>query len=72
MAGRHTRPESPEPRQPWYIWILPAPPLVSILFVLAGWWPHYRLVPVAAGLAISTLSAVLRYRRRRTSTGSAA
>jgi hypothetical protein len=68
MAGRHQKPEPPMPGTPWYLWILLAPPLLSILFVLAGWWPHYRAIPIAAGLATSALSAVMGYRKRRTTT----
>lgn len=69
MAGRHQRPEPTLPGQPWYVWILVIPPPLAILFVLAGWWQSYRIVPIAVGLAISAMSAVLQFRRRRTSTG---
>jgi hypothetical protein len=65
MAGRHSRPEPPAPGQPWYVWILLAPPLVTILFVLAGWWDHYRPVLVTAGPALSILSLFLQHRNRK-------
>jgi hypothetical protein len=65
MTGRHTRPEPPAPRTPWYVWILLAPPLVTIMFVLAGWWEHYRLPLVTAGVALSILSLILQLRNNR-------
>lgn len=67
MTGRHTRPEpsAPAPRTPWYVLILLAPPSVTILFVLAGWWEHYRLVMVTVGIALSVLSFVMQLRNNR-------
>jgi hypothetical protein len=69
MDGRHQRPEPPIRRQPWYIWILPVPPLLGLVFALAGWWPRYRFVAIAAGSALVILSVVLQFRDRRKSTG---
>lgn len=62
MAGRHSRPEARVPPHRWYVWMLLVPPPVTIVFVLAGWWPHYRLVPVIAGSVLAVLSLVLQYR----------
>jgi len=51
--------------QPWYVWILLAPPLVTILIVLAGWWDHYRPVLVTAEVALSILSLFLQHKNRK-------
>jgi hypothetical protein len=53
------------PGRSWYVWILLAPPLATVRFVLAGWREHYRIAEVTAGLALSILSLVLQLRSNR-------
>jgi hypothetical protein len=65
MASRHKKPEPSARPRPWYVWIPLAIPLADLVFILAGWWKHYWLVPVTLGCALAVLSLALQYRNRR-------
>jgi hypothetical protein len=66
VVGRHVVPvPRARRRTPWYVLGLPLIPLGIIVFVLAGWWDRYKLVPITVGFAFVTLSLWLQYTRDR-------
>ena len=66
MVGRHAvHVPNARQRRPWYVVGLPLIPLAVIVFVLAGWWDHYKLVPIGLGLVFATLSLWMQHRRTR-------
>jgi hypothetical protein len=67
MSGRHKQPESALPSTRWLAWAQLVTPLAILVFIFAGWWRHYWLVPVTLGAVLALLSLILQYRSAHSS-----